>query len=72
MTRAELIVWNQQRAEEYYAFAHWAAGKAGKQRAAFDMGAANLYHVRRNQCRMDAESAAAHAKTTRLLMGMED
>lgn len=59
----DLIVHHQRRAEDYYAYARWVAGKAKHD---------SMRALRTNQFREEAYLGAIHSMTARLLMGVED
>lgn len=63
MTRAELILHHQSRAEDYYQYARWVMGKAKH---------AGQRVLRANQFREEARLGAIHSMTARILMGVED
>ena len=69
MDRVSLAIFHQQRAEELYAFARWAGSKGMRAKERFAVGD---FILRRNQCILEADLAAKHAATARLLMGIED
>jgi hypothetical protein len=71
MGRDFLIAYHQGRAAELYGYTRWVMGKAAKQRGPFEAGFKNDYYPRLNQFRIEAELAATHAATARMLLGVE-
>lgn len=65
-TRITLAAFHQERAQELYEVAHWVAGKAIRENRD------NYNILRRNQYNLEADLAAKHARTARILMGVED
>lgn len=68
MDRASLAKYHQGRAEELYAFARWAGSKGMRAKDRFAIGD---FILRRNQFNIEAELAAIHSATARILMGVE-
>lgn len=66
--RTLLIFFHQERAAELYEFARWVNQKAIRARARYAIGEVVQ---RRNQFTLEADLAAKHAATARILMGVE-